>query len=48
MWEQDVKLWGETERESNERDILIEGAFMRFERNLIVGNSLELNKDGPS
>ena len=34
--------------ESNERDILIEGAILRLERNLVLGKFPEIHKNDPN
>ena len=36
------------ERESNERDTLIEGAIMQLERNLVLGKLPGIHKDAPA
>ena len=38
---------GRTERESKERDILIEGAIMRLARNLALRKFLRIHKNDP-
>ena len=39
---------GRAERESRERDILIEGVMMRLVRNLALGKFPRIHKDDPS
>ena len=46
--EQDSPVTGGTKWESNERDILIEGAIMGLGRNLVLGKFSGIHKDEPS
>ena len=48
MKEWDDQNEGRRERETKERDIMIEGAIMGLAKNLALGNFLGIHKDDPS
>ena len=45
MWEWDAEVGEGTERESKERDILIEGAIIKLGTNLVLGKLPGTHKD---
>ena len=45
MREQEGQVEGGTDRDSNEKDILIEGAIMGLGRNLVLGKFSGIHKD---
>ena len=48
MKDQEDRVAGGTEGESNERDILMEGAIMELGRNLVLEKFSVIHKDDPS
>ena len=48
MRDQDGRVGGGTERENNERDILMKGSNLKFGRNLVPGKLPGIHKDDPA